>query len=642
MSSYRELIRSIQLNNQNQTNNNTQDIRRIHIGRYILNDNQTNNNTQSIIRNIKEINSKDMLNSVFNNVKIDKHKQIIDNYSIIEKNILERQDTIDLTDRGITLICIFNTYIKESYKTILNTMSKIKFNKILLFTPESNFPILEPIKDYVELIKSDIPNGLAYERIHCFVAPKYIDTDYYFQIHHDSILVSTKNWRDEFLNYDYIGAPWRKDKKFSLGPLIDIDNNHRVGNSGFHIRTKKLADFLMSNKKFDSLIGTKYGDDLIIVGDEDIRPEIDAAGFKFSPIEVAKYFSYEEDLGDTETEMDKIFGIHAYKYEKLVHNLLSKLDEKDLLDRVKYVYGQNKKYMIKKSISKFNYLVVPSKIEDSDSNHSIITKNYYNIIEDFLDFTTYTDLSNKDIALVCVADDNIELSIKSLLNCMLKAKFKEIIFATSKVDDENIKRITDFVKVKKIQSLNSIRDYNYFVLKYLHNFVDSSKILICQHDGTIISSKYWNDDFLNYDYIGAPWDIDLIKRSQHLGKLRPHMITEYPKYSVGNSGFCIKSLKKINELLLKLNDFDSIFNSSECFDDCVICRNKEVKDYLLENNVTYAPIELALKFSYESDSKSFKDEDQYPFFGMHPTKTNYVKNLLDLVTIDDLINFLKQ
>ena len=103
---------------------------------------------------------------------------------------------------------------------------------------------------------------------------------------------------------------------------------------------------------------------------------------------------------------------------------------------------ENKKYMIKKSISKFNHIVVPSKIEDADSNHSIVTKNYYNIIEDFLDFTTYIDLSNKDIALVCVADNNIELSIKSLLNCMLKAKFREIIFATSKIDDENIKRIT--------------------------------------------------------------------------------------------------------------------------------------------------------------------------------------------------------
>ena len=41
----------------------------------------------------------------------------------------------------------------------------------------------------------------------------HIHTDYAMSVHADGFIVHPEMWRDEFLKYDYIGAPWPLPKE---------------------------------------------------------------------------------------------------------------------------------------------------------------------------------------------------------------------------------------------------------------------------------------------------------------------------------------------------------------------------------------------------------------------------------------------
>ena len=59
-------------------------------------------------------------------------------------------------------------------------------------------------------------------------------------------------------------------------------------------------------------------------------------------------------------------------------------------------------------------------------------------------------------------------------------------------------------RLVKINTLNSIKEYNNFLLT-INPYIDSDFALIVQDDGHIVNPTKWNAEFLNYDYIGAPW-----------------------------------------------------------------------------------------------------------------------------------------
>lgn len=46
----------------------------------------------------------------------------------------------------------------------------------------------------------------------------YIETDFVMLVHYDGFIVHPELWRDEFLDYDYIGAPWPLPKEGTIPP----------------------------------------------------------------------------------------------------------------------------------------------------------------------------------------------------------------------------------------------------------------------------------------------------------------------------------------------------------------------------------------------------------------------------------------
>ncbi|NBP03268.1 MAG: hypothetical protein EBU90_24925, partial [Proteobacteria bacterium] len=111
------------------------------------------------------------------------------------------------------------------------------------------------------------------------------------------------------------------------------------------------------------------------------------------------------------------------------------------------------------------------------------------------------DMNLSNITLVIVDTRDPENACKALDICCTRIRFGATKLITSAAPD---------VKTLKHQ-LHIIPNldwhaYSQFMVKELCNYVDTDFCLVCQTDGFIINPHLWNDDFYNYDYIGAKWD----------------------------------------------------------------------------------------------------------------------------------------
>jgi hypothetical protein len=85
-----------------------------------------------------------------------------------------------------------------------------------------------------------------------YVLPRYVKTSHFLYQQWDSWVINPDAWTDEFLQYDYIGAPWGEDINAKLP--IGCDADKYVGNGGFSLRSKRLHETLKDEHfTFDEL-----------------------------------------------------------------------------------------------------------------------------------------------------------------------------------------------------------------------------------------------------------------------------------------------------------------------------------------------------------------------------------------------------
>ncbi len=123
-----------------------------------------------------------------------------------------------------------------------------------------------------------------------FDLPKYIDTSHALIIHQDGYVINPQLWRDEWLELDYIGAPW---------PLPNDNYSYRnesgflvrVGNS-VSLRSKKLMD-LVATRPMEYHYGNNNEDGQVCCWN---REWLESKGCKFATFEQALDFGKEHDL----------------------------------------------------------------------------------------------------------------------------------------------------------------------------------------------------------------------------------------------------------------------------------------------------------------------------------------------------------
>lgn len=183
------------------------------------------------------------------------------------------------------------------------------------------------------------------------------------------------------------------------------------------------------------------------------------------------------------------------------------------------------------------------------------------------------------ITIIAIDCYNYGLATAALQKCNEQVKAAKTVLLT------DIPLEIDGIEVINIPTISSKEQYSEFCIKELYKYFDTDFVLVVQHDGYILSGEAWDNEFYNYDYIGAPWlYVD--------GK------------NIGNGGFSLRS-KKLQKALGK----DDFIKASDPEDQAI---GRLYRDYLIkEYDIKFPSEKLADKFSFELREPSQKT------FGFH-------------------------
>lgn len=201
-------------------------------------------------------------------------------------------------------------------------------------------------------------------------------------------------------------------------------------------------------------------------------------------------------------------------------------------------------------------------------------------------------LNLSNITLVAVDCKQPETAEKALLVSQRGIKFKDVLLLTDKDSVPKVENKESSFEIFEIPKITSLAEYSTFVAKKLHEYIETPYAMVCQWDGFVINPSMWHEEFLNYDYIGAPWYY-------------------WDRFNVGNGGFSLRS-KRFLELGKEMNIPDGIEREDEyLLRDCGL--------QLEQLGIQVAPEDLAIKFSFERNFKYF--HPMYPCFGFHGINT---------------------
>jgi hypothetical protein len=401
---------------------------------------------------------------------------------------------------------------------------------------------------------------------------------------------------DDFLHYDYIGTP--------LLNKACILAKSSVGNGGLSLRTKKVMLDVLNHPGCDK----KYSK---IAENFKLRA-------KFDKIPEDIYFSQniqnlklglvaDEEAGKKFgflNKYDNCFGMHAIwhlcgPWKSIIENhMKNNLVKNGCKDNVVSTISVDKEVS---TISVDNNSVK----NDDSSNSSLLNLNkytsknekdqlYLNKMSQFCEIMNTTQnnvLSNPkqefryfcyrhldyirmiDLPIIpvnCVYEavliefrcfPHLEFLIRNCIN-KLGVKWSQTIVCGQKNYNyilDIVKNINRNIKIIKLEYDNLTQnEYNNLLLtKEFWVLFVGEKLLIYQEDTCIFKSNI--DDFLKWDYIGAPWPLEY----------------NISKSSVGNGGFSLRS-KKVMLECLKYND-----NSVDL--------SKRTSEYIKENGLNRIP-----------------------------------------------------
>ena len=169
----------------------------------------------------------------------------------------------------------------------------------------------------------------------------------------------------------------------------------------------------------------------------------------------------------------------------------------------------------------------------------------------------------------------------------LEYSCKDLEFAKVKIlSDIKPSYLPDYIQYEYAPHINHINDFNSYMFLELGKHVDSSYCLYVQDHGFVLNGHLWDDEWLQWDYCGAPWPV--VENA--------YLTDDGRRIRVGNGGFSLRSRKLLfapKELGLKLEERQQFYN-----EDGNICVYQV--DKLLKYGIKYMPLEEACIFAYEN------------------------------------------
>ncbi len=147
----------------------------------------------------------------------------------------------------------------------------------------------------------------------------YVQTDFALCIHHDGYVINPNAWRDRWLQYDFIGAPWPREAHPNHPGKSEFPHG-RVGNTGFCLKSKafmqatnELRDLFVKASKRPDQYGQQYSGDAFCCQHQ--RPALEQRGITFAPVEVAAAFAWESNIEEVPGDRPNAFGFHNFALE---------------------------------------------------------------------------------------------------------------------------------------------------------------------------------------------------------------------------------------------------------------------------------------------------------------------------------------
>ncbi len=231
------------------------------------------------------------------------------------------------------------------------------------------------------------------------------------------------------------------------------------------------------------------------------------------------------------------------------------------------------------------------------------------------------------VDLVAISTNKVIETLKAIQYSVREIEFNNVYFFTNEDIDTNFNII-------KIPKFSDIIDFNNFTLD-LNNYVVSEFALLIQHDGHIVNPSQWKDEFLNYDYIGAPWPSDNKWNNRwrsYPEEMASTIISNLSLNRVGNGGFSLRSKKFLEYASGFKRDFKENGVPEDIFLN--VYNYKLAKDF----GIKYPPVSTALDFSCETPLRKldYSKVKKYHFFnknnhfGWHGNKFLNSKKILNL------------
>jgi hypothetical protein len=209
-----------------------------------------------------------------------------------------------------------------------------------------------------------------------------------------------------------------------------------------------------------------------------------------------------------------------------------------------------------------------------------------------------------NVTIAAVAGTKAIETLKAIKYSMRELEFDRAVLITP----EDIQ--DDQVEIIKCEPLN-YEQYNHFIVYRLHEYINTTHCLLVQNDGYVVNPDMWQDQWMQYDYIGALWPYpqDNFSFRDQDGNIQ----------RMGNGGFTLRSKK----LLCAANDLDLEWKQYYGFyheDGFFCCHNRSKYESV---GCKFAPIEVAAEFSHESQVE--ENQGHIPF-GFHG-RNHYYYNL---------------
>jgi tetratricopeptide (TPR) repeat protein len=193
-------------------------------------------------------------------------------------------------------------------------------------------------------------------------------------------------------------------------------------------------------------------------------------------------------------------------------------------------------------------------------------------------------ISLPDVTLVMFDMKCQELAKLAVEDCVKEISFADVqVYSNEPIISSKIRPTAYWTKVPEMNH----KEYSEWFWYVLPHQIKTSHFIIAQWDGWIVNPELWDDAFLQYDYIGAPWWHDT--------------------FNVGN-GVGLRSKRLMEYVSLHRHEFPL-----EGDEDNLICR--VYRPALEAAGFKWAPEDVAARFSFER-TRSAENAKSFMFHGV--------------------------